>query len=409
MTNLIRIIFVALKKSCRISNFKPYKHPSRYHSRTKMGIGTYKLYEAIVAVLIIAALGATPLGSIAQEENRTSTLFSPESQPYGMTYGEWTSEWWQWFLSIPTDQNPINDPTGERCAQQQSGSVWFLVGSGGGRAERSCTIPAGVAILIPAINVECSFVEDESLSNEADLRACANSDQDLVTRTGASLDGLELEVHRVESPLFDVIFPADNIFAVPEGPTQAVSDGYWVFLKPLPPGNHELHAEGLLVDPTVTGPVNLVEDSTYHLTVEASSSIVYAETIAFADKSFDFPVSSTSTVSNVQFDEESKQLSFTLSGGAAEGITWMPISWLVEGPYTVVMNATDVSDYSSSENPETGGTTLTFVHSNGTYDVTITGTNVVPELPYSLFILFALISVIVTLGKVYPRYRVQPQ
>lgn len=365
-----------------------------------MGIGTFKLCAAIVAVLIIAVLVATPLGSLAQEENSTSTLFSPESQPYGMTYGEWTSKWWQWFLSIPTGQNPINDPTGERCSEQQNGSVWFLVGSGGGKAERSCTVPAGVAILIPAINVECSFVEDENLRNEADLRACANSDQDLVTRTGATLDGLQLEVHRVESPLFDVTFPADNIFAVPEGPTQAISDGYWVFLKPLPPGNYELHAEGLLVDPTVTAPVNLVEDSTYHLTVEASSSNVYAEVIGFADKSFEFPISSTSTVSNVQFDEESKQLSFTLSGGAAGGITSMPISWLVEGPYTVMINDTAMADYDMSNNPETDETSITLMHSDSTYDVTVTGTSVVPEFPHSMFMLLILVIAIVTVGKI---------
>lgn len=373
-----------------------------------MEIDTEKLYAAIVAVLIFPALGWSPITSFAQEENRNSNLYSAESRPYGMTYGEWTSEWWRWFLSIPTDQNPINDPAGERCAEQQSGPVWFLVGSGGGRAERSCAVPAGVAILIPAINVECSLAEDDSLKNEADLRACANSDQDLVTQTAATLDGSELEVHRVESPLFDVTFPADNIFAAPEGPTQAVSDGYWVFLKPLPPGNHELHAEGLLVDPTVTGPVNLVEDSTYHLTVEASSSNVYSETVAFADKSFDFPVNSTSTVSNIEFDEQSKRLSFTISAGAAGGTTWMPIGWLLEGPYTVVMNATEVTDYDSSENPKTGETTLTLFHSDRTYDIAITGTNVVPEFPFSLFILFALISAIITLGKVIPRCRVPP-
>jgi len=219
-----------------------------------------------VFVFLIAAI-IIPLSAFAQED---SVAFPPDSKPYQRTYGEWTAEWWKWFISIPIGNNPLNDPSGERCAvgQNQTGPVWFLVGSGGGKAERECTIPAGRAILMPAINVECSYAEDQSLRTEDDLRACAKSDQDLVTETTATLNGSVLQVHRVRSPVFNFTVPADNVFAAPEGPTKAVSEGFWVFIKPLPPGQYELHAGGLLVDPTVTAPVNLVEDSTYHLTVE---------------------------------------------------------------------------------------------------------------------------------------------
>lgn len=356
----------------------------------------------IVAIMIISVVVLSPLASFAQAGSNKAAIFTPESEPYAMTYSEWTAMWWQWFIAIPEDKNPIADSTGEKCAEQQDGPVWFLVGSGGGEAERSCSIPYGKAILIPAIDVECSYAEDQSLKTEDDLRACAKNDQDQVTDIYATIDGSDLpdeEIYRVQSSLFNVTFPTNNVFGAPEGPTQAVSDGFWVFIKPLPPGDHEIHVGGLLVDYTVTAPLNFVEDSTYHLTVEASSSIVYAEAIAFADKSFEFPISSTSTVSNVQFHEESKQLSFTLSGGAAGGITAMPISWLVEGPYTLMMDSTEVTDYGTSKNPEMGETTLTFLHRDGTHDVTIIGTSVVPEFPYSFFILFALISAIMILGK----------
>lgn len=341
--------------------------------------------------------GVSPTSSFAQSEVGQSETFSPDSKPYGKTYGEWTAEWWKWFISIPTDRNPIADPTGERCGEGQNGPVWFLVSSGGGKTERSCPIPAGKAILASAINVECSFTEDDSLKTEDDLRACANNDQDLVTQHEAKLEGSELEVSRVESPLFDVTFPDDNIFAAPSGPSQSVSDGYWVFLKPLAPGEHELHTQGLLVDYTTTGPVNLVEDSTYHLSVEASSSPSYAETVAFSGKSFDFPVSSPSTVSNIKFDEQTKQLSFRVSGTA--GTTSMPLGWLLEDPYTVMINNTEVMDYDTSENPETGETILSIFHGDGSHDVVITGTNVVPEFSDVVFILLATIGVVLMLGK----------
>src|SRR5262249_18238768 len=41
------------------------------------------------------------------------------------TYGERGVAWWQWALSIPADRNPFRDRTGQFCAENQSGPVWF--------------------------------------------------------------------------------------------------------------------------------------------------------------------------------------------------------------------------------------------------------------------------------------------
>jgi hypothetical protein len=252
-----------------------------------------------VFVLLNAAI-IIPLSAFAQSStnapnpinsnaaNSTLMAFPVETKPYNLTYGEWAAKWWQWALPIPTGDNPINDPSGEKCALGQQGPVWFLVGSGGGKVERECTIPAGKAILIPAIVVECSYAEDQSLRTEDDLRACAKSDQDHVTQTAATLNGSALQVHRVQSPVFNFTFPADNIFAAPEGPTKAVSEGFWVFLKPLPPGQYELHVQGLQVDPTVTAPFNFVQDATYHLTVENPEFETANETVTMVNEPSSF-------------------------------------------------------------------------------------------------------------------------
>ena len=34
-----------------------------------------------------------------------------------------TAQWWQWAFSIPTPQNPINDPNGGSCVIGQRGSL----------------------------------------------------------------------------------------------------------------------------------------------------------------------------------------------------------------------------------------------------------------------------------------------
>ena len=52
---------------------------------------------------------------------------------------------------------------------------------------------------------------------------------------------------------------------VPAGTTQAISDGFWILLKPLPAGKHEIRFSGSLIDFTATGPLNFVSDAKYNI------------------------------------------------------------------------------------------------------------------------------------------------
>jgi hypothetical protein len=56
--------------------------------------------------------------------------------------------------------------------------------------------------------------------------------------------------------------PNDNALSLPSGTTQAVSDGFWNLLKPLPAGEHEIHFSGSLIDFTATDAMyNIISDS----------------------------------------------------------------------------------------------------------------------------------------------------
>jgi hypothetical protein len=202
----------------------------------------------------------------------TMTPLPVDTIQYNMSYGEWTARWWQWVLSIPEDRNPAADLTGENCDEGQTGPVWFLAGTFGGLNQRVCTIPAGKSILFPVMNAECSYAEYPSLRSESELRECAISSNEGVTELMAIIDGKainqsKLRESRIESPLFEVNFPRGNIFGVPEGPSQAVSDGFWVFLPPLPPGEHEIHFRGAIVGFTDASTNNFVTESKYYITV----------------------------------------------------------------------------------------------------------------------------------------------
>jgi hypothetical protein len=176
--------------------------------------------------------------------NSNLGVFEPGSKAFGKRYAEWSTEWYKWVLSIPKENNPVLDNTGENCAHKQNGSVWFLAGTIGGQAKRRCTIPAEKGVLFPIVVKECSFAEDRDLNTESELSARAKEDIDHVIYMETEIDGTkvkDLGNYRVSSGLFNLIFPQSNIYDVEPGPTQAVCNGYWILLKPLPQGRHTIH------------------------------------------------------------------------------------------------------------------------------------------------------------------------
>jgi hypothetical protein len=81
--------------------------------------------------------------------------------------------------------------------------------------------------------------------------------QDSVIQENASLDGViikGLDKYRVQSPLFTFTLGRNNILGLPaQTTTQSVSDGNWVFLKPLPVGKHIIEFKGGLRNINATG------------------------------------------------------------------------------------------------------------------------------------------------------------
>jgi hypothetical protein len=216
----------------------------------------------------------------AQEDTGSGgnvSIFPTDAEPYGMTYGEWTAKWWQWIYSMPEEDNPAVDATGENCANNQSGPVWFLAGTFGGAVTRECTIPSDKAILYAIMNVECDSATDPTLDTESELRSCAKADQDTVITKEITIDGVNisnLDSYRFQSPLFNLTFPENNIAGIAPQTAKAVSDGYWIFLEPLPPGTHEIHSRAALGDPTAIGTTNFALDVRYLLTVvEAQTEV----------------------------------------------------------------------------------------------------------------------------------------
>jgi hypothetical protein len=87
---------------------------------------------------------------------------------------------------------------------------------------------------------------------------------------------------------------------------------------------------------------------------------------------------SSSQISDFALNEEIKMISFKTDGTGTE--TTVAVGKVLEGPYTVMVDGQATTDYEESTDSE-GTKTITTAHGSGAHEVTISGTQVVPEFP----------------------------
>jgi hypothetical protein len=186
------------------------------------------------------------------EDHNSNPLefYGAEARPRGKSFGEWTVKWWQWVYSIPRDNNPISDSTGDLSEVGQSDQVWFLGGKPADEScevpVRSCKIPSGLPILFPVINCEANNIEFPSL-DERGLIENVTTHMELIRSKDCYINGAQIPVQHVRSDpvIFNIAVTHDNVFGLKgAGNTTASADGYWVFLKPLRKGNYLVSFSG---------------------------------------------------------------------------------------------------------------------------------------------------------------------
>lgn len=180
-----------------------------------------------------------------------SSWYDGGSDPYGISYGQWTVKWWKWMLSTPKSINPLIDHSGKNAAiNQPAENVWFLAGKLGTEDKsfplRTCNIPLGKSLLFPVINCEANPIEYPDLKTEQDLIDHVTRDENSIVEKKCFLNDIYIPSQRVKSDplIFNITLTNDNIYDVNGGNTIACADGYWIFLKPLPPGEYMLSFRG---------------------------------------------------------------------------------------------------------------------------------------------------------------------
>jgi len=196
----------------------------------------------IIAVALCVAASGIALSHAAEATRTTADamLMPPDGKVEGESFGALTARWWQWAERAPIA--PFLDPDGRMCEIGQEGPVWFLAGTDGTfNARRECVIPADRYILVPIINMRYSNVRRrgrQSLPMPCKvLQHAAAVNNERLGSAIALIDGVrvtDVARYRVRS---DGCFPLDE----DDGDaTSTAADGYWLLLKPLPPGRHTL-------------------------------------------------------------------------------------------------------------------------------------------------------------------------
>ena len=183
----------------------------------------------------------------------------------------------EWSLGIPANENPVNDPTGEKCTNGQSNtnsSVFYLSFNNGGKSERTCIVPAGKGLLIPVMQVVITDKDIPGASVE-ELATSAKKDQDSVNSLYLKIGNKEykykdLYPYRTPTDVFEVVFPDKGIFGILGGGlSKAVADGFYILTEPLTNGTYLIHFKSSLIcpDPGCAEP-NFAQDIKYNIVVQ---------------------------------------------------------------------------------------------------------------------------------------------
>lgn len=180
----------------------------------------------------------------------------------------WVQRWWKWILEIPASKNPgygynfIEDTTTTPQPYDKDG-VWFLAGAFNDGtlphtrhvSLRTVKIPNNKALLLPVINF---FGVVRKAQDIEQLNERVKHEMDVINQSTLYLtvDGQPAvrDIKRADSGGSTTAFPIEvdgkdnvvrlkHVFGRPIK-LYAKGDGYWLFLKPLPPGKHEIHSFG---------------------------------------------------------------------------------------------------------------------------------------------------------------------
>ncbi len=236
-------------------------------------------------VLILSLTLIIALTLIIPSSVYSAQVYPKDEPPAGTTQQDWMGKWWSWW--IKTNTLSLN-PNG--CVINKSGPMVMLMETTRS-GNQVCEISANQSIMVPLWTGFCATdVPEQANYTTEQLVKCAREQVNLGAVTSlvkvddrpvAKLDEVSSmragsldykknsmeNVSEIYSKGFNVTYPENSFWPdLPLGKSfNAGAHGWFVFLKPLPVGDHKLSYN---VGVTGTGPNDSTAEITYDLKVK---------------------------------------------------------------------------------------------------------------------------------------------
>jgi hypothetical protein len=172
----------------------------------------------------------TPAATSPPLRHKASATAKPSSGArVDVRSAKFQATWWTWATSRE-QINPVTDTTGAQCAKRQPDGVWLVAGSFGGKVHRRCTVPAGVPIAGPLINL--------ASTDAGDCDGFVAAAKGTVSTDAAPV------VTTVDTVRFEFVAERGNPAGFPAGRNKVFGCGIWFSAGPFAAGRQQLVLNG---------------------------------------------------------------------------------------------------------------------------------------------------------------------
>jgi hypothetical protein len=213
-------------------------------------------------------------------------VFHKDELPFGKPYEDWVQDWWRWNAAIPGDPETTFAGVKENgCLINKEGPVAMLIDPAiGGVLHQRCEISSNQGILFPAWSAECDgSVKGWQNKSFQELSKCAR-DLDLGKVTvktwvdNKPLAQVEAEDYKtinlinateLYTKAFNITTPENSQLQMDyPGIYPGAVHGWFIFLKPLPAGEHSVRYVNDVRETTLGAGNTNNADITYSLNVK---------------------------------------------------------------------------------------------------------------------------------------------